>query len=74
MLSNHEQDTSALHGRSSPRFLSLPEAFASDADYVEALKAHHAVINLDTISDKACPNEYEPSDHLPVCAVFLPRR
>lgn len=28
---------------------------------------------LDTISDVACPNELEPSDHLPVCASFRKR-
>lgn len=28
---------------------------------------------LDTISDVACPNKSEPSDHLPVCASFVKR-
>lgn len=28
---------------------------------------------LDTISDEACPNKSEPSDHLPVCATFVKR-
>lgn len=29
---------------------------------------------LDTTSDVACPNETEPSDHLPVCASFVRRK
>lgn len=29
---------------------------------------------LDTVSDVACPNKSEPSDHLPVCASFIQKR
>lgn len=48
--------------------------FRARYDRMYASQSLLPVVVLDTISDKACPNEYEPSDHLPVCAVFLPRR
>ena len=48
--------------------------FRARYDRLYASQSLLPVAVLDTISDKACPNEYEPSDHLPVCASFLPRR
>ena len=48
--------------------------FYARYDRLYASQSLLPVAVLDTISDKACPNEYEPSDHLPVCASFLPRR
>jgi hypothetical protein len=50
------------------------DIFRERYDRIYASQSLLPVAVLDTISDKACPNEYEPSDHLPVCASFLPRR
>jgi hypothetical protein len=54
--------------------LPVNNVFRARYDRIYASQSLLPVAVLDTISEKACPNEYEPSDHLPVCASFLPRR
>ncbi len=47
------------------------DVFRARYDRMYASQALKTAAVLDTLSDNACPNQYEPSDHLPVCASFL---
>jgi len=53
--------------------LPVEDVFRARYDRMYASQSLAPVVVLDTLSDEACPNQYEPSDHLPICASFLPR-
>ncbi len=53
--------------------LPLEDVFRARYDRMYASQSLAPVAVLDTLSGEACPNQYEPSDHLPICASFLPK-
>jgi hypothetical protein len=53
--------------------LPMRDVFRARYDRMYASQSLAPVAVLDTLSDEACPNQYEPSDHLPICASFLPK-
>lgn len=52
--------------------LAVTEVFRARYDRMYCSQSVRPVAVLDTLSDVACPSRSEPSDHLPVCASFLP--
>jgi hypothetical protein len=53
--------------------LPVRDVFRARYDRMYASQSLTPAAVLDTLSDEACPNQYEPSDHLPICASFLPK-
>jgi hypothetical protein len=53
--------------------LPISGVFRARYDRMYASQSLTTAVVLDTLSDNACPNRYEPSDHLPICASFRPR-
>lgn len=51
--------------------LAVKDVFQARYDRMYCSQSLVPVAVLDTLSDVACPNEFEPSDHLPVCVSFL---
>jgi endonuclease/exonuclease/phosphatase family metal-dependent hydrolase len=54
--------------------LAVKDVFRARYDRMYCSQSLEPAAVLDTVSDLACPNEFEPSDHLPVCASFLQRK
>ncbi len=53
--------------------LPVRDVFSARYDRMYASQSLTPAAVLDTLSVNACPNQKEPSDHLPICASFLPR-
>ena len=53
--------------------LSVNDVFRARYDRIYCSQSLLPAAVVDTLSDAACPNEFEPSDHLPVCASFIRR-
>ena len=53
--------------------LPITDIFRARYDRMYCSLALEPAVVLDTVSDIACPNQHEPSDHLPVCASFVKR-
>mmetsp|Transcript_23895 Transcript_23895/g.50667 ORF Transcript_23895/g.50667 Transcript_23895/m.50667 type:complete len:213 (+) Transcript_23895:621-1259(+) len=51
--------------------LPVKDVFGARYDRMYCSSSLRPVAVLDTVSDAACPNGMEPSDHLPVCASFV---
>ena len=54
--------------------LPISDIFRARYDRMYCSVALQPAVVLDTVSDIACPNQHEPSDHLPVCASFVNRQ
>ena len=53
--------------------LAVKDVFRARYDRIYCSQSLEPAASLDTLSEAACPNEFEPSDHLPVCASFCRR-
>ena len=53
--------------------LAVNDVFRARYDRIYCSQSLQPAAVMDTLSDAACPNEFEPSDHLPVCASFIKR-
>mmetsp|Transcript_17213 Transcript_17213/g.25630 ORF Transcript_17213/g.25630 Transcript_17213/m.25630 type:complete len:450 (-) Transcript_17213:28-1377(-) len=54
--------------------LDVDEVFQARYDRMYCSASLQPMVVLDTISTQPCPNKFEPSDHLPVCAAFQVRK
>jgi len=54
--------------------LDVKSVFRARYDRIYCSQSLEPAAVLDTLSEAACPNEFEPSDHLPVCASFRGRK
>ena len=54
--------------------LNVQHVFQARYDRLYCSVSLQPIVVLDTISSVPCPNEFEPSDHLPVCASFQVRK